>query len=193
MVFAPEFADKDLISFLEHGNICVVYVAKDADGKARAGEWMPFEDERINTQCSTHMPHFILKKHAQGLHDFQVHFLGETAYVVMRFDGRRRTFYTYAFNHVGINGALREPFDVIELFRLLVEHFNKNTTNGFAFFLRVADAFECIEELPARINANDVKTHVAVSMQYLAEFIFAQKPVVYKNAGELVSNGILEQ
>ena len=81
-----------------------------------AREGMPMHHVPRQAQFHPQFAHFILEQFAQRLEEFELHVLGQTAHIVVRLDdvcfarlaaGR--------LDDVGIDRALRQPFDVLEL------------------------------------------------------------------------------
>ncbi len=78
--------------------------------------------------------HLVLEQFAQRLDQLHVHARGQTADIVVRlYRHRRATGERHAFDHIGIERALRQKFRAADLFCLGIEHVDEQAANGFAF------------------------------------------------------------
>ena len=119
----------------------------------------------------------------------------QPADVVMRLDGMgflgfcRRT-----FDHIGINGALRQPLCRWQLRGFALENLHEYATDDFAFFLGVGHALELAQEFFARIDMNDLHVHVlAEHLHHLPALVEPQQAGIDENTGELVANRFLDE
>ena len=76
-------------------------------------------------------------------------------------------------NDVGVDGALTEPLDVLELVRLLIEDLDEAAADDLALLLGVGDALQGAEELVPSIDADDVQPQVLVVAQHALELALA--------------------
>ncbi len=60
----------------------------------------------------------------------------------VRFTGCRRG----GFDDVRVDGTLRQPFNVFQLQRFFVEHFDEHATDDFAFGFRIVLAFQRVRK-----------------------------------------------
>ena len=74
---------------------------------------------------------------------------------------------------VGIDGALTEPLDVLELVRLLIEDLDEAAADDLALLLGVGDALQGAEELVPSIDSDDVQPQVLVVAQDALELALA--------------------
>src|SRR5581483_6537537 len=109
----------------------------------------------------------------------------------MRFNGYRGAMYRYAFNHIGVNGALAQQFNTCYLFGFLLKYFNKQPADGFAFGFGVGFAFQFVVKQLFGVNAFYVEANGFVGFQHLFKFVFAQYAIVYKNAEQVIANGFV--
>src|SRR5882724_6514681 len=94
------------------------------------------------------------------------------------------------FDHVRINRALREPLDVLELCRFLVEDFHEHAPDDLALLLRIRLAGEGGQKPLLRIDTNNPHAHVLRERRHhLIALPEPQEPVIYEHAGELWTDG----
>src|SRR5579872_514480 len=114
----------------------------------------------------------------------------------MRLDGRRRTFYRYRFDYIGIQGSLNQEThgrsaglgsQAPRLFRKDGDEFR---SNAFAFVFGVRHTFQAREESLRRIDARDVEAKpVAQQLQSFGEFVLPQQTCVDEDIYQLIANG----
>ncbi|MNS31619.1 hypothetical protein D3C72_636770 [compost metagenome] len=98
------------------------------------------------------------------------------------------------FDHVWVDGALRQPFHVFQAQRLFVEHFNKHAANDFTFGFRIVFARQCGQEALFAFNVNNVQTEmVAEHVHHLLGFVQAQQTIVHEDAGQVFADGTVQQ
>ena len=88
---------------------------------------------------------------------------------------------------------MSKPFHVLDFMSLFVEHVDEAFADDFALALRVGDAFQLAEELFGSVDADNVQSEALIVVEYVAELVFAQHSVVYKDAGEILSDGAVEK
>lgn len=98
------------------------------------------------------------------------------------------------FDHVRIDGALRQPFHLLLLAGFFVEHFNEHAADNFTLGFRFVHARQCGQEAVFRLNVNDVQAEVvAEHFHHLLGFVQAQQAVVDKHAGQALADGAVQQ
>src|SRR3546814_10390202 len=86
-------------------------LAGDADREAGAGKRMAADEHIGQPQFAAEFADFVLEQFAQGLDELHVHPLGQAADIVVALDRHRwAAGEADAFDHVGIERALREKF-----------------------------------------------------------------------------------
>ncbi|OIQ73439.1 hypothetical protein GALL_449220 [mine drainage metagenome] len=144
----------------------------------------------------------------------------QTADVVVALDNHG--FFVFAatrLNHIRVNSALGQPrraFDTAtptnafvkrasKCFyfmstlssqgkRLCLKYLYKFTTNNFSFGLRIAHTSELSQKLGRRIHPNHPGMQFAGKhVHHHVAFVQAQQTMVNKNAGQLVTNGAMNQ
>ena len=123
------------------------------------------------------------------------HVFGQPADVVVRLDHvRLARIGTRRFDDVGIDRALRQPLDILELARFLVEIFDELAADDLALLLRVLDAFERLEEALRRVDADDVDAEVfGKRLHDLIAFAVPQQPVIDEHANKLIADRLVQQ
>ena len=79
-------------------------VTQDADGQARTGERMSFDEPLGHLELVTNAAHFVFEQPLEWFAQLQLHFFGKSAYVMMTFDGHSRDAET--LDTVGVDGSL---------------------------------------------------------------------------------------
>ena len=118
-----QFIDENRIGTPQQIRPLALDLAQDAHAKPRTWKRMAEHDLARQSQLEAELAHLVLEQFTQRLEQLQMQRFRKTADVVMRLDvlrlarlGARR------FDDVGIDRALREPFHVLELRRLALEH-----------------------------------------------------------------------
>ncbi len=184
-VVFSQLLDEDVVSQLQQRHVLAFHFADDPDAQAGTGKRMPHDDLFRQAQFEADLADLILEQLTQGLDQFHAHLLRQAAHVVMRLDDVRLAgLGAGRFDNVGIDRALRQPLDALELVRLLVEHLDEIAADDLAFFFRIADSLERGEEPVGGIDANDVDTEVfAEGVHNLVAFVVPQQSRVDKHAG----------
>ena len=120
---------------------------------------------------------------------------GQAAHVVVRFDHMSLArFGARGFDHVRINRALRQPLHVLELGRLLVENLDEHASDDLTLGFRVRFAGERGEEALFGVDAYHPHAHVLGERRHhLIAFAEAQQPMIHEYAGQLRSDGTMQQ
>src|SRR6202011_345386 len=101
----------------------------------------------------------------QRLDELQVHLFREPADVVMALDHRARPFERHAFDDVGIEGSLHEPFRMLaahaavasDALGFVLEDLHEDTAYRLALSLGVRHAAERGEKALARVDRDEVQ------------------------------------
>jgi len=139
--------------------------------------------------------YLVLEQLAQRLEEIEIERLGKAADIVMALDrmcllglGAGR------FDHVRVNGPLRQPPGVVEPARFGLENLDELAADDLAFLFRVGDALEVAEEAGSGIDVNDLDAEIAgEGLHHLLGFVEAQEPVINEHAGQLVTNRAMDQ
>ena len=97
------------------------------------------------------------------------------------------------FDAVGIDGALCEPFDVFDLVGFFVKHVDEPLAYDLAFALGVGHACQLLEKFSRRIHADYIQSETFVIVHHVCELVFTQHSMVHENAGQIGSDGFVEQ
>ena len=147
--------------FLQHDAVAVPqqfdpfrgYFADDADGQAGAGERLAADNFVGQAQLPAYGAHFVLEQVAQGLDQGEVHPRRQAAHIVMRLDARRGpVLRRFALNHIGIQGALRQPLYIVQFGGGILKDADKLPADGLALDFRVGDAGQAVEEPLRRVD-----------------------------------------
>ena len=85
------------------------------------------------------------------------------------------SFGTGGFDYVRVNRALGQPTGIGQPVGFLVEYFDEQPTDYFAFLLRVFHALERIEISVRRVDTDDLDSHVlGKGCHYLVPLVQAQ-------------------
>ncbi len=99
-----------------------------------------------------------------------------------------------ALQNVGIDGALSQEADAVELIGLLGEDVDKLLADNLALRLRIGHAGQLVQEAIHRVHIDEVGVHlVAEDLDHLLGLALAQQAVVYMHAGQLLADGLDEQ
>ena len=152
---------------------------------------MAFQQVAHHTELVTYAAHFVFEKQAERFAQFQVHFIGKSAHVVVRFyhssgDGKR-------LNYIGINSALCQPFHVFYLMSLFIKYIDKAFADDFALFLGIGDSCQQLVEIFTGIHTDYIQPKVLVVVQYVLEFIFPQQAMIHKDASEVFADRFMQQ
>ena len=179
--------DIDFVHILQNFHLLRGNIAQNTDRKARTGERMPPQQLRIDTEGLTHAAHLVLKEQAQRLDDFQVHLFGQAADVVVALDGA-------GFENVGVDGALGEEVDAVELLGLFGKDVDEFLADDLALRLRVGHAGQLVEEAVDRVYIDEVRAKLfAENLDNLLRLALAEQTMVDMDADELLADRLDEQ
>jgi len=82
-------------------------------------------------------PHFVFEQFAQRLHQLHLHSFLQSADIVVRFDCHRRTFERDRLDHVRIERALGQEFDLTDFLSFFFKDINKSRPDDLALLLRI--------------------------------------------------------
>ena len=99
-----------------------------------------------------------------------------------------------ALQNIGIDGALRQEFHVLELLRLLLKDLDELRADDPALGLRVGHAGEPVQKAVGRVHIDEVGVHLAAEhLHHLLGLALAQQAVVHMHTDELLADGPDEQ
>ncbi len=175
--------------------ILLVDLTEDAHPQTRTGERVAVDHVRRQTQLDTDLAHLVLEQFTQGLDQLQLHVFRQPAYVVMGFDhmGLARLG-AGRLDHVGVDGALGQEGDRIQLARLLLEDVDKQVADDLAFLFRIGRPFEGLEKTLLRIDADHLDTHMLrEGSHHLIALVQAQQTIIDEDAGQLIADRPVQQ
>ena len=183
--------DEDVVGFLEDADFLGGDVAEDAHAQAGAGEGMAADEAVGDAEGAANAPHFVLEQQAQRLHELEVHLFGQATDVVVALDGHAGD--GQGLDDVGVDGALCQPLDALELVCLAIEDVDEALADDLALALGIGDTAQCLVEVFLGVDADYVEAQAGIVLHDLAEFVEAEQAVVYEDAGESVADGAVEE
>ena len=172
-----------------------LYLAEDAHAEAGAGEGVAVDHLGRQAEFDADPAHLVLEQFAQRLDQLEVHVIRQAADVVVRLDDLGLAgLGAGGFDHVRVDGALGQPFDVLDPAGLVVEDLDEGVADDLALLLRVGDAGEPAEKALLGVDPDDLHAHVTgEGAHHLIALAEPQQAVVDEDAGELVADGAVEQ
>ena len=139
--------------------------------------------------------HLVLEQLAQRLDQAELHVLGQAADVVVRLDDVRLAGLAAGrFDHVRIDGALRQPLHVRQLGRLLFEDLHEQAADDLALGFRFIDALERGEIALGGVDPDDFDAHMLGKHGHdLVAFLPAQQAGVDEHTGQPLADGLVQQ
>ena len=106
------------------------------------------------------------------------------------FTGCRRC----GFDDIRVDGSLRQPFNIFQLQRFFVEHFDEHAADDFTFGFRIVLAFQRVQEALLAFHVNDVQTEVITEhVHNLLGFVQTQQTIVHEDAGQVFTDSAVQQ
>ncbi len=169
--------------------------AQATNGQPRPRKRLPPDDAVGQAQLDPQPPHLILKQHAQRLYQLKIHLLGQAAHIVMGLNRLRLWLVCGgAFNHVWINGALRQKVNLAQPFRLSLKDAHKLLANNAPLGLGVGNPLQRFQHLFHGIDRHQAHPLLALErLHYLLRFPLPQQAVVHKDTGQLVANRVMDE
>ena len=97
-------------------------------------------------------------------------------------------------NHVWVNSALRQEWNIFQFAGFFIEDFDKGITDHFTLLLRIRHAFQLAKEELFRVGTDDFNAHVlGEHVHHHVAFVLAQQTVINKHTGQLITNGFVQQ
>ena len=152
---------------------------------------MTFDEVVWHAELTAYGADFVFEEQTEGFAQTEVHLFGQTAYVVVALDGCAGD--GEAFDAVGVDGSLSEPFDVFDLMGFFIKHIDEAFAYDLALAFGFGDSGEFAEEFFRGVDADHVEAETFVVVEHVAEFVFAQHAVVYEDAGEVLADGAVEE
>ena len=187
----PELLDEDGVGVLQDLHPLRADAAGNAHRQAGAGEGVAPDHVLGQAQGQAHPPHLVLEQLAQGLHQLQLHEVGQAAHVVVGFH-QHGAADAGALDHVGIQGALGQEVG-LELARLPVEHVDEDLPDDLALGFGVADPRQGPQEFRPGVLPADLHVERGEGLLHLELLVLAHDPGVHEHAGELLADGLVQQ
>ena len=77
--------------------------------------------------------------------------------------------------------------------RLGIEDFDEIAADDFTLLLRLGHSLQILEELLTGIHTNHIQPQTLVVVHHILELILAKQSVVYKDAGQVLTDGTMQQ
>src|SRR5690606_11787685 len=175
--------------------VLLAHFGKNTHAQPRAGEWVAIDHVVGQAQLQADLAYFVLEQLAQRLDQFKGHVIGQAANVVVRLDHVGLAgLGASGFDHVGVDGALGQELDVLQFGGLFIEDLDEGATDDLALGFRVGNAQQTGEELLLGVGADYRHPHALGEHGHdLLAFVQAQQAVVDKDAGQLFTDGTVQQ
>ena len=182
-----EFLTQDRIGLSDSLQTITGDRAQAANAQSGAGEGLTENHVVRQTQRLADNANFILEQQLDRLDQLKLQILGQTSDVVVRLDA-------VTLEDIGVDGALSEELDAIELLSLLGEYIDEFLADDLTLFLGLGNIRELIEEAVNSVNIDQVRVHlVAEHLDDLLGLAFAEQSVVDVDAYELLADRLDQQ
>src|SRR5664280_276889 len=195
---ALDFADDNVVGFLQQGPALGSHLAQDAHRQSRPGKRLTLQDLFRHAQVAADLAHFVLEQVFEWLDQLELHEVGQAADIVMALDGLRRPAHRARLDHVGIQRALHQPIDfavqLLDAVRLFLEDRDELVADDLALLLRLADAGQLAEEAFAGVHRVNIEAEfLAQVLLHGDELVLPQHTIVDEDAGQLIANRAMHQ
>src|SRR5579862_4375663 len=188
-----DFGHDDIVGFLKQRDPLRRDLAKDADGKPRAGKRLALQDVFRHLEVSANAADLIFEEVPQRLDELKLHRFGQSADVVVALDSLRRAFHGRRLDDVRVERAPHQPVDSTGLLRdavsLIVEDADELVADDLALRLRIGNTSKPRKEPPAGVDSDEIQPELFPQVLLnFEELVLAQNAIVDENAGEAISN-----
>jgi hypothetical protein len=171
------------------------HFAHAAHRQPRTGEGMPPDDVVRHAELQAQLANLVFEQIAERLDQLEFQILGQSAHVMVQFDGGGRAVgRSAAFDHVRIQRALRQETAAFDLCRLVGKTLDKSMAYAASFFLRIGNAGQRVEKFILGLY------HVQIRLEMIGKFlddrfflVFSQQTVIDQDTGELPSDSLRQQ
>ena len=146
---AADFLADDGIGLTERFQAIPRDGADAADAETRAGERLTVNHAVRQAESFADHTHFILIEQADGLYQFELKIVRQTADVVVRLDA-------HALGNIGINGSLRQESDIVLLAGFFLKNADELCADDLTLFFGLSNACELLEAALTRIAITEV-------------------------------------
>src|SRR5690554_1391437 len=190
-----QLLDEDVVGVAQDVGVLLAYLGEDAHTQPRTREGVTVDHVIGQAQFQTYLAYLVLEQFAQRLDQFEGHVFGQTTDVVVGLDhmglavlGGGR------LDHVGVDGALGKELDALEFGGFLIEYLDEGTADDLALGLRIGHAQQAGQEFVLGIGADHLDAHVLGEHGHdLVPFVQTQQAVVDEYAGQLITDGLVQQ
>lgn len=177
-------------------------LANDSDGDTGTGERVAHDEILVDAELTAKLTDFVLEQLAQGFDELEAlavhHAGGETADVVVGFDGGGGTLEAEGLDDVGVEGALEEVLDLagvggvlgglFDSDGLLLEEVDEGAADDLALGLGLGEALEAAEEEVGAVDDGEVDAEVLLEcLLYLLALVKTHDTVVNEDGVESVA------
>ena len=174
---------------LTHGGETVAGDRADApDAEAGAGERLTPHHAVRQTERLADLTDLVLEEVLHRLNKLKAELFGQTADVVVGLDA------LVALDDVGVDRALAEEVDALELGGLFFKDVDELLADDLALALGLRNARELIEEAVGRVHVGEIGAQLfAEDLDDLLALALAHETVVHMHAVELIADGTEQQ
>ena len=182
-----EFLTEDGVGFPNGLQTVTGDGADTADAQTGAGEGLTVDHVVGQTKRLAYHADLVLVEQLHRLHQLKLQILGQAAYVVVGLDA-------VGFQNVGVNGALSQEGDALQLLSFLSENVDELLADDLALLLRVGNAGQLVQKAIHSVHIDEVGVHLVLEhLDDLLGLALAEQTVVHVNADELLADGFDEQ
>ena len=162
--------------------------AEAAYAQSRTGERLAEYHVIRQSERLADYANLVLKEELNRLDQLELQVFGKTADVVVRLDA------VSALKDIGINGALTEEGDAVELAGFFFKYPDELGADDLALGLGIGNAGEPIEEAVDCVDINEVGVHlIAEHLDDLLGLAFAKQTVIDVDTDELLADRLDQQ
>ena len=166
-------------------------VAKYAHSQAWTWERMTRNEMLRHSHRASYAAHLVLEQPFQRFAELQMHFLWQSAHVVVALDNLSCNVET--LDAVRIDSALCEPFCPNLLLGLGIEHFHEVPADDLALLLRIGDSGEVGKEFLRCVHTDNVKSETLVVLHHIMVLVLAQHTVIHEDTRKVIADCLVEQ
>ncbi|KAL7357887.1 hypothetical protein ACKS0A_01761 [Histoplasma ohiense] len=159
--------DKYVVGLPGNTDLFWGHFSKDPNGDARTWKRMAPDKFLWNTKLFPQLTDFVLEKLAERLNELEMHAFQKAAHIMVSLYCCAGSLERNTFNHIGIQRALKQPFDLTLIGKslrsgrnflgLFLEDFYECVANDFAFFLGIiCNSLQLAEKPLAGVNHSKI-------------------------------------
>ena len=184
-------ANENVVSFLQHPYFLARDVAENAHRQSGTGEGVAIDKVFGHAHLASHAAHLVFEEPLQRFADAQVHFLRQSAHIVVTLDDLAGN--VERFDAIRVDRALCQPLRIGDFHGFCVKYVDESRTDDLAFAFRLFHSGEFCEELVAGIDADHVQTETFIVVHHGLELIFAEQTMVNEYTSESIADSFVQQ